>query len=368
MFEFEISRSALINPLLMVSGAVDKKQSVAVLSNILIHCTTNNITLTATDLEIEITALIPYQDMQSTGAVTVPAKKLVEIIRTLDESAVPVFAFKDKLLTIKEGRSLFKLTTLPAEEYPNAEDEPSEVEFTIERLALIQLLQSTHFAMSQQDVRIFLNGLLLELEDDRIKAVATDGHRMAIGRLNCKTGPQRRQMLMPRKGVIELLRLLNTLSDDQVVVSAGKNHFRLKASQYTFTSRLIDARFPPYARAIPKNNDKQVVLDRDILRRVLSRIVILAHERSRAIQLVLQPAQLTLIATNQAQEEAIESLEAETEGNDFKIGLNATYLLDVLNHIEPGPLRLSMSHADSSILIESLDGADYQYIIMPMKL
>jgi len=229
-------------------------------------------------------------------------------------------------------------------------------------------LQSTHFAMSQQDVRAFLNGLLLELDGQTIVAVATDGHRMAICRLPCQTTNQHHRLLIPRKGVQEIIRLLNNISDEQVAVSAGKSHFKIVTTQYTFLSKLIEARFPPYAKAIPRDQDKQVIISRDLLRRALSRIIILAHEKSRAVLLHMQPDQLTLISNNQEQEEAIESLEAQTQGDELKIGINASYLLDVLNTVPEGQLRLSMSTTESSILVESLQDAHYQYIIMPMKI
>ncbi|MCL5272767.1 MAG: DNA polymerase III subunit beta, partial [Gammaproteobacteria bacterium] len=174
--------------------------------------------------------------------------------------------------------------------------------------------------------------------------------------------------LLPKKGVQELLRLLNCINDEHVLLSAGKSHFKLISSQFTFMSKLIEARFPPYAKAIPREQDKQIVIDCAHFKRSLARIVILAHEKSKAVMLHLQPGQLTLIANNNEQEEAVETLVAETQGEELKIGLNATYLLDVLNHFGDGQIRLSMSNTDSSILIESLLNEHYQYIIMPMKI
>ena len=309
-----------------------------------------------------------FNSSQNTGLVTVPAKKMIDIIRSLDDDAIPTISFDAGVVTIKEGRSKFKLATLPADDYPNSEDELNEVEFSLGRGELIHLLQSTHFAMSQQDVRVFLNGLLLELDSQSISAVATDGHRMAICRLPCQLISQHHRLLIPRKGIQEILRLLNNVSDEKVLISAGKSHFKLVTSQYTFSTKLIEARFPPYAKAIPTAQDKQVIIERDLLKRALSRIIILAHEKSRAILLHIQEGLLTLVANNQEQEEAIETIPAETQGDEIKIGINANYLLDVLNHIGEGPLRLSLSNTDSSILVESLQDDHYLYIIMPMKI
>ncbi|WP_058534217.1 DNA polymerase III subunit beta [Legionella saoudiensis] len=367
MFEFAIKKEDLLTPLLTVAGAVDKKQSLAILSNFLFKLADGQLSITATDLEIEISAQVPCESEQTAGSITVPAKKFIDIIRSLDDQASPHLRVDNGILTIKQGRSSFKLTTLPADGYPLSEDECNEVELSIPRLVLLQLLQSTHFAMSQQDVRVFLNGLFLDFEPNLISAVATDGHRMAICRHQCENSSDKK-LLIPKKGIQELLRLLNGIDDEQVLLAAGKSHFKLVTKQFVFLSKLIEARFPPYAKAIPRNQDKQIIIDCAVLKRALSRIVILAHEKSKAVMLHLQPGLLTLIANNNEQEEAVESLVAETQGEELKIGLNATYLLDVLSHFGEGQIRLSLSHMDSSILIESLENEHYQYIIMPMKI
>lgn len=368
MFELTISKQQLLLPLLTVAGAVDKRQSLAILSNILLKLTDDKIFLTATDLEIEITGSVAVTTSSGTGVITVPAKKMIDIIRSLDDDANPTISFREGQVAIKQGRSQFKLATLPADDYPNSEDEVNEVEFTVDRNELIHLFQSTHFAMSQQDVRVYLNGLLLELDHHAISAIATDGHRMAICRLSCQLNYPLQRFLIPRKGVQEILRLLNGITDAQVLLSAGKSHFKLVTDQYIFSTKLIEARFPPYAKAIPTSQDKSVIIDRDLLKRVLSRIIILAHEKLKAILMHLQPGQITLIANNQEQEEAIETLPAETQGEELKIGINASYLLDVLNFVAEGPLRISLATTDSSILVETLKDEQYFYIIMPMKI
>ncbi|CAM3052499.1 DNA polymerase III, beta chain [Legionella steigerwaltii] len=367
MFEFAIKKEDLLAPILTVAGAVDKKQSLAILSNFYFKLTDGLLNITATDLEIEISAQVACESGQQAGSITVPAKKFIDIIRSLDDEASPNVIVNNGLLTIKQGRSSFKLATLPADSYPLSEDECNEVELTIPRVVLLKLLQSTHFAMAQQDVRVFLNGLFLDFEPNLISAVATDGHRMAICRHQCSNSNDKK-LLLPKKGIQELLRLLTSIDDEEVLLAAGKSHFKLVSRQFVFLSKLIEARFPPYNKAIPKNQDKQIVIDCSVLKRSLSRIVILAHEKSRAVMLHLQPGMLTLIANNNEQEEAVESLIAETQGDELKIGLNATYLLDVLSHFGEGQIRLSLSNTDSSILIESLDDDNYQYIIMPMKI
>lgn len=357
----------MLTPLLTVAGAVDKKQSLAILSNFFLKLEDNLLFITATDLEVEISAQVACESKQQTGSITVPAKKFIDIIRSLDEETNPVLLIDKGLLTIKQGRSSFKLTTLPATDYPLSEEECNEVELTIPRIVLLKLLQSTHFAMAQQDVRVFLNGLFLDFEPNLISAVSTDGHRMAICRYQCAHNSDKK-LLLPKKGVQELLKILNCVDDEDILLTAGKSHFKLVSKQFIFLSKLIEARFPPYAKAIPRNQDKQIIIDCVVFKRALSRIVILAHEKSRAVMLHMQPGILTLIANNNEQEEAEESLTAETQGEELKIGLNATYLLDVLAHFGEGKIRLSLSNKDSSILLESLEDDSYQYIIMPMKI
>ncbi|MBI2785650.1 MAG: DNA polymerase III subunit beta [Legionella longbeachae] len=367
MLEFTIKKEDLLSPLLTVAGAVDKKQSLAILSNFLLKLTDNLLFITATDLEIEISAQVACDSKHQTGSITVPAKKFIDIIRSLDEETNPDLSVQNGILTIKQGRSSFKLATLPADGYPLSEDECNEVEITLPRIVLLQLLQSTHFAMAQQDVRIFLNGLFLDFEPNLISAVATDGHRMALCRYQCSNVSEKK-LLLPKKGIQELLRLLNSVDDEEIFLAAGKSHFKLVTRQFIFLSKLIEARFPPYTKAIPRNQDKQIIIDCSVFKRSLSRIVILAHEKSKAVMLHLQSGMLTLIANNNEQEEAVESLSAETQGDELKIGMNATYLLDVLSHFGEGNIRISLSNTDSSILIESLDNDNYQYIIMPMKI
>ncbi len=367
MFELTSSKQQLLTPLLTVAGAVDKKQPHAILSNILMNLSDNCLTLTATDLEIEITASISCITYNQSGSVTVPAKKMVDIIRSLDEDANPTISYHDGILAIKVGRSQFKLATLPSTDYPSNQDEPNDIKFSIQRTVLLHLFQSTHFALTQHDVRFFLNGLLLELDPKSISVVATDGHRMAISRSLLDHGNQHHRLLIPRKGVQELLRLLGHIEDDVVTISAGKNHFKLVSQQYTIVTKLIEARFPVYTKVIPKDQDKHVIVDRDLLKRALGRIMILANEKLRAITLLIQPNQLTLIANNQQKEEAVEDIMAQTEGADLEISINASYLFDVLNYIDGNSVRLSFSDTNNSILVESLQDPLYQYIIMPMK-
>ena len=368
MFQLTTTRQDLLTPLLIVAGAVDKKQSMPILANILLTLKKDKLSLTATDLEIEITAHIQCRASTDEGTVTVPAKKIIDIVKSLEDDAEIVFSYKDGKAAISSGTSKFKLATLPADNYPSSDYDCSQIEFNINTADLLHLLQSTAFAMAQQDVRIYLNGLFLEMNPKSITAVTADGHRMAICSIPCAVGAEHQRLLLPKKGVQEVLRLLGSADSEQVLVSASNNHFSVVSSQYVFSSKLIEARFPPYTKAIPRDQDKQVTIDRDILKRSLARVIIMANEKSRAVLLHIQDSKLTLSATNQEHEEGMESLSAETQGAELEIGLNATYLLEVLNHLPEGMLNISFSGADSSILVQSSQDDNYQYIIMPMKI
>lgn len=368
MFELSIGKQSLLTPLLTVSGAVDKKQSVSILSNVLLKLDQQQLTLTATDLEIEMTCTIACETSHGSGMVTVPTKKMLDIIRSLEDNIDFKMVFEKGNLSIKQGRSQFKLATRSAEDFPSTQDEINILEFNIEKQVLIHLFNSTAFAMSQQDVRIFLNGLLLEMDAKTLTTVAMDGHRMAVCRHLVELTPEHHRFLLPRRSIQEILRLLNNIDDDMLSVCIGKNHFKLITQQYTFSTKLIEARFPPYIKAIPTDHDKKVTVNRDLLKRALSRIVILAHEKYKAVLLQVQPNLLTLIANNQEQEEAMESLEAVTVGDPITIGLNAMYLLDVIQHLQDKDVNLSFSTVDSSILVETEEDKLYQYIIMPMKI
>lgn len=368
MFQLITTKRDLLTPLMIVAGAVDKKQSMPILANILLKLHKDKLSLTATDLEIEITAHIDCKSTKDEGTITIPAKKFIDIVKSLEDDAEIVFAYAEDRVSISSATSKFKLATLPADNYPVADYDCSEIEFHLNTADLTHLLQSTAFAMAQQDVRIYLNGLFLEVGLKNITAVSADGHRMAICSIPCADLSASQRFLIPKKGIQEVLRLLSNSESEQVLISASHNHFRVVSSQYVFSSKLIEARFPPYTKAIPRDQDKIVTVDRDILKRALSRIIIMANEKSRAVLLNIQQNNLTLSATNQEHEEGVESLQVETQGGSLEIGLNASYLLEVLNHLQDGLLTLSFTSADSSILVQSLQDENYQYIIMPMKI
>lgn len=368
MFQFSVEKSILQLPLLTVANAVDRKQSMPVLSNILVRLQQDQLILSATDLEIDITATITVQAFKESGQTTIPAKKIVDIIRSLEDDAVPQFTFKENQLIVKDKQSQFKLTTLPADGYPKSEHDKNVVELTLVRQTFLHLLQSTYFAMSQQDVRVFLNGMLLSFDAQGVTSVATDGHRLAVCQSSETSVEIAHRIIVPRKAILELTRLLSSVDDEQVSISAGESHFCVKTTTFAFFTRLIESRYPPYQKAIPKQLNTFALIDRDVFKKALNRITILANEKTKAILLSTQTGSIQLTANNQQQEEASEQVPAEVDGPSIQIGFNAAYLLDVINHSPDGLVRLSFVDENSSMLFESLADEHYQYIIMPMKL
>lgn len=367
MVDFSIKKEDLVTPLLTVFGAIDRKQSLAVLSNIYLNASSSGISIKATDLEIEITAFIACE-VFTTGIITIAAKKFVEIFRSLESNILTRCTLQNNHFLIKQAQSRFKIVTLPADNYPHTDTKTTEVEISLNKAKFAQILMSTQFAMAQQDVRFYLNGLLLEFEGKNLNVVASDGHRMAINSISAIENFNN-SFLLPRRGISELLRLLNNIDDADITLSAASNHFMVKTRQFCYLTKLIDAKFPPYKKAIPTQNNKAITLSVEKLRACLNRIIILAHEKSRGILFSFSDKNIILQANNQNLEEAQESLEGtNTSGDALKTGINATYLLDVLQYLGSGDITLQMSHPEASILITSSLYENFKYILMPMKI
>lgn len=366
--KFNVQRETLLKPLQLVSGVVERRQTLPVLSNVLLSATGKRISLTATDLEVELVADLDL-DIDATGEITVPARKLLDICRTLPEGAeVEVSVGKDKV-QLKSGRSRFTLSTLPAAEFPSVEEVNAVRGFTVEQGALKRLIERTQFAMAQQDVRYYLNGLMLEMSGDRLRGVATDGHRLALCELQAQVGgEQSEQVIVPRKGIQELGRLLDESAEPAAEVQVGSNHVRIQLPGLRFTSKLIDGRFPNYERVVPESATLRVEADREALKQALVRTAILSNEKYRGVRLQLEQQRLRMLAHNPEQEEAEEELEVGYDGPEMEIGFNVTYLLDALNAVTGPTVHLWLTDANSSCLITEPDGAECKYVIMPMRL
>lgn len=365
--KFIIDREALLKPLQMVAGAVERKQTMPILGNVLVDVNSHQLHITATDTEVELNARVTLGEPAEAGQITAPARKLIDICRSLPESASLTLTLKGEKLLVQSGRSRFSLATLPAEDFPNVDDTVAECEFTINSTLLARLIETTYFAMAQQDVRYYLNGLLLELRGSQITTVATDGHRLAFCHMAGAQDYGEQQVILPRKGVAELIRLLNQ-TDEDLSVSLTVNHLKIAAKGFTFTSKLIEGRFPDYQRVIPRQCPTQIEIDRDVLKDALTRASILSNEKYRGVRLELQDNLLKISANNPEQEEAEEELLINYSGKSVEVGFNVGYLVDVMNAMPEGGVNLGFTDTFNAVLIESKAEHPAGYVVMPMRL
>jgi len=365
--KFTIQREALLHPISQVVGVVERRQTLPVLANFLISARDGRLSVTGTDMEVELITSVAA-DIQNEGEITVPARKLVDIVRMLPESVGITVVLEGDKLTISSGRGRYTLATLPANEFP-ATDQVETLEIVkLQEHKLKNLLEKTSFAMANQDVRYYLNGLLFHFHDGTLSTVATDGHRLAVCDLDSEVGVSgERQLIVPRKGVLELSRMLAD-SDDEVELKLGKNHVRLVKGDTVFTSKLIDGRFPEYTAVIPKGTDRHITIDKDGFTQALQRASILSNEKYRGVRLEASDSSVKIIAHNPQHEEAVEELEAELNFDQIAIGFNVTYLLDALMAIDSEAVLMELKDANSSCLISAKSGGTDRHVVMPLKL
>jgi DNA polymerase-3 subunit beta len=363
------TREQILQPLQGVIGVVERKQTMPILANVLISAQgsgAGRMSFTGTDLEVELVAS-GEATVQQAGDITVPGRKLLEIIRAVpDKTQVTLTVDGDKV-KVNAGRSRFVLSSLPASEFPMVEEISAQQALVVPQAELKRLIEKTHFSMAQQDVRYYLNGTLLEADAKLLRAVATDGHRLAIAETALATAAKTaQQVIVPRKGILELQRILG--SEGEVQLSIGTNHIRATIGDVRFTSKLIDGKFPEYGRVIPANPTKIVTAARDVLRQSLHRTAILSNEKYRGVRLNVSPGVLAVQAHNPEQEEAEDSVEVSYQGDEVEIGFNVTYLLDALAAIDGETVEIGLTDANSSCLIRSPASALVRYVVMPMRL
>ncbi|MBA1146642.1 DNA polymerase III subunit beta [Ectothiorhodospiraceae bacterium WFHF3C12] len=364
---FELERQALLKPLQAVIGVVERRQTLPVLSNVLLDVDGDHLNITATDLEVELRAGTPVEGAEA-GQITVPARKLVDIVRNLPDTARVELTVQGDRAVVRAAQSRFTLATLPAGDFPTVEEIGDVHGLELSQSALRRLIDKTHFSMALQDVRYYLNGLLLELEPTGLRAVATDGHRLALSTMQQSLDmSEPKQVIVPRKGVQELLRLLDH-SDDSVHVELGENHVRVALPELRFTSKLIDGRFPDYQRVIPEEGGYVVALDRETLRQALVRASILSNEKYRGVRFVVDENRLIIQSNNPEQEEAEEEVSAGYDGPALEVGFNASYMLDALAAVDEEQVDVALTDANSSALIRGRGNTADKYVVMPMRL
>nr|WP_086937697.1 DNA polymerase III subunit beta [Thaumasiovibrio occultus] len=363
-----IERSQLLKPLQQVSGALGGRPSLPILGNVLVQVSDSGLlSLTGTDLEVELIGQVQLEADFVPGAITVPSRKFLDICRGLPDAAAITLVVEGDRMIIRSGRSRYSLATLPAEDFPNIEDWQSEIEFSLSQAALRQLIDSTQFSMANQDVRYYLNGMLFETDGDKVRSVATDGHRMAVCQATLANAVDSKQVIVPRKGVLELVRLLEH-SDEAVLLQIGGSNIRTSVNGFVFTSKLIDGRFPDYRRVMPQSSNKTLIAPRDVLKQAFSRAAILSNEKFRGVRVNLDAAQMRISANNPEQEEAEEFLDVEYQGDALEIGFNVSYVLDVLNTLKCDDVKLQLTDANASALIEDAQNDDASYVVMPIRL
>jgi DNA polymerase III subunit beta len=364
--KFTANREAFLSALQSVIGVIERRQTMPVLANVLLSGADGKLKLTATDMEVELVATASVE-LESPGDITVPGRKLVDIVRALPEGASLTLTSEGDRAGLRSGKSRFTLVTLPAADFPTIDDIHERQKIRLPEADLHRLIERTHFSMAQQDVRYYLNGLLFEIDTQAARAVATDGHRLAMSQI-LLPNPDivATQVIVPRKAVVELQRL--STGDATVEVSVGSNHIRIQFGDIRFTSKLIDGRFPDYSRVVPAAPPRTVLANRENLRAALHRIAILSNEKFRGIRLALKPGALVLQAHNPEQEEAEEEIELSYADEELEIGFNVNYLMDALAAIDGQEVELGFTDSNSSCLLRNPTTQDTKYVVMPMRL
>ena len=361
-------RDELLAPLSAVSGIIERRHTLPILSNVLVERVDGVLSFLATDIEIQITSRSSLAAGADAKPLTVGARKLVDILRALPEGAEVTLQQQDKRLQVKAGKSRFTLQTLPAEDFPKLARPAGDVtRFALPQKALRRLLGLVQYAMAQQDIRYYLNGLLVLVEDQQLRLVATDGHRLAYAAMPLSSSLPRQEVIVPRKTILELSKLLADTDDEvRIELSAGQAAFGFGSVE--LVSKLVDGKFPDYTRVIPTQHKNRLSLDRELLRQSLQRAAILSNEKFRGVRWVLTDGSLKVVSSNAEQEEAQEEIEVEYRGDALDIGFNVNYLLDVLNNVSAAQVECQFGDAASSALLQFPAEPDFKYVVMPMRI
>ena len=362
-----ISREDLLKPLQQVCGVLSNRPNIPVLNNILLQVNGNSLTMTGTDLEVELSTQAVLQN-SAEGNFTIPAKKFFDICRSLPDQANITVDFEEDRAIVRSGRTKFNLATFPAEQYPALTNWQSEVDFQISQNNFRRLIDATQFSMANNDARYSLNGMKLETEGNLLRTVSTDGHRLAVCTIELEQDLQNHAVIIPRKGVLELARLLDVNSEESARIQIGTNNLRVELGTLVFTTKLIDGRFPDYRRVLPRNADRILEGDWDALKQAFVRAAILSAEKVRTVRLQLSENQLKILASNPEHEEAEEIIDVSYQSEEMEVGFNASYILDVLNALKCQRVRIRLTDASSSCLIENCEDSSAEYVIMPMRL
>lgn len=362
------NRDSVLRPLQIVSGIVEKRHTMPILANVLIQKQGTNLSFLATDSEVQITTRAAIGSGDDVAETTVAARKLLDIVRALSENGTVALTLDAKRLTVQSGKSRFQLQTLDAAEFPIVKQADSyAASVTLPQKTLKHLFNMVHFSMAQQDIRYYLNGLLLVLDGNNVIAVATDGHRLAFCQVATEQVFERQEVIIPRKTIAELQRLLEEV-DDPVQIDIASNQVKMTFADIELLSKLVEGKFPDFNRVIPKGYQNSFVLSRTELLHALQRAAIMTSDKFKGVRCVVEPGVLKISSTNADQEEAVEELEIMYQGASLDIGFNVTYLLDVLNNLKVEQVQFAFGDSSSSALISIADNTDFKYVVMPMRI
>ncbi len=371
MILIKTNKEKLLKPLQTVTGIVEKRQTQPILSNVLITCTNGEINFQTTDLEIQIKTFSKEEIFaEESFSLTVPAKKLQDILRSLPSDTEIIISKKDEYLSIKSGKSKFNLQILPAEDFPKITIENNLIaSINLQQIKLKELFQKVQFSIAQQDIRYYLNGLLLQVEDHSLRGVATDGHRLAYSSIDIEKKFEKQEIILPRKTVFELTKLLDEV-DDEVTIEIFQKKVRFCFSNIVLVSKVIEGKYPDYNRVIPQNNNEKFILNHANFFNALQRVAILSNQTDqlKGVRLVISNNNLSIYCKNSEQEEATESLEIQYAQENIDISLNITYLLDLLNNVPSDTIQCALENANSGVLITIPEDKNYKYIVMPMRI
>jgi len=363
----KIDRELLLKPLGNVSGIVEKRHALPILSNLLLENQQGKLKFTATDLEMQISTHI-QTELSDDFQITVSAKKLFDITRALPEDSKIDIQIEENKVTVKAKKSRFNLQTLPSQDYPvMKKDENDVIELQVPQKDFKALLKQVDFAMAQQDIRYYLNGLLIEVKEKNINIVGTDGHRLSFTSLELKTPTKPSQVIVPRKTIVELVKLLND-TDDPLEIAISNNQVNFKFNDIDLITKIIDGKFPDYSRVIPEGHNNIFNIDRILLLDSMLRASILSNDKYRGIRMVVDENNLKLVSNNSEQEQAEEEIEIDYKGEKIDIGFNVTYLIDVLTNIQSDQLTIAFNDSSSSCLVTIPNNEKYKYVVMPMRI
>lgn len=366
MINIKIQREPFLKALQMVAGVVERRPTIPILSHVLFTIENNQLSLTATDLEVQITVQVAISEQTAPGKITVPARKLVDICRALSQDSIELVQQEQRLL-VKSGRGKYSLSILPANDFPNVEEGISIAQGYLSKDNLLKLLDKTHFAIAQQDARLYLNGLFLGAKDSQLVAVSTNAHRIAIAKIALSgEQPFEFNIIIPRKSIYELMKLLASLPEQRFALKVGASHIQISGDAFVFVSKLIDVQFPDYRRLIPPEGNRAFIANKEDLKNLLTRAVVFSDQELPVVCFDLAHNLLKAKIMNQDQEEAEDEIEIDYQGEVTAFCFNASYLLDGLSIIEGDNVKFIFSDGDTPILLSALEETNHTYAVMPM--